>query len=155
MSSKELSFEEVQTWQVDALKTYCHKRNLKTTGSKAELVARVFAVSEMGIPLEPTAEVRVSRTESEKAKLLLMPDGKKLPDALAVKDGWLLESESITTWPPIFLSNITLFLMADHPGKDVDFHERILNEYFEQRIIQGTQVNTLYSPQVELPFTNA
>lgn len=60
-----------------------------------------------------------------------MPDGKQLPDPLALKDGWLPERESISSWPLIFLSDITLFLMADHPGKDVDFHERILNEYKE------------------------
>ena len=41
------------------------------------------------------------------------------------------ESESITSWPPIYLSDITLFLMSDQPGKDVDFHKRVLNEFKE------------------------
>ena len=85
----------------------------------------------MAIPLAPTAEEQLSGMEKEKAKLLVMPDGKQLPDPLALKDGWLPERESITSWPPIFLSDITLFLMADHPGKDVGFNERILNEYKE------------------------
>ena len=70
----------------------------------------------MAIPLAPTAEEQLSGMEKEKAKLLVMPDGKQLPDPLALKDGWLPERESITSWPPIFLSDITLFLMADHPG---------------------------------------
>ena len=116
---------------MDALKVYCRKRNLRTTGSKAELVVRVFAASEMAIP--PTAEEQLSGMEKEKAKLLVMPDGQQLPDRLALKHGWLPERESITSWPPIFLSDITLFLMADHPGKDVDFRERILNEYMEDK----------------------
>ena len=84
----------------------------------------------MGVPLEPTAEERFLKTENEKAKLLKTPDGSLL-DPLLLKDGWLGERDSITSWPPIFLSDITMFLMANHPGKDVNFHERILNEYKE------------------------
>ena len=37
----------------------------------------------------------------------------------------------MTSWPPIYLSDITMFLMSDHPGKDVDFKKRVLNEYKE------------------------
>ena len=44
---------------------------------------------------------------------------------------WLRESGAITSWPPIFLSDITVFLMEDRSGKDVDLHERVLNEYKE------------------------
>lgn len=129
--STELSYEEVQTWRVDALKTYCRKRNLKVAGSKTELVARVFAASEMGIPVQPTAEELFVRMEAEKAKLLQAPDNIMLPDPLSLQDGWLRENNGITLWPPIFLSDITLYLMEDHPGKDIDFQKRILNEYKE------------------------
>ena len=126
----ELSFDEIQMWHVDALKDFCRKRNLKVCGKKAELVARVFAASEMGIPIELTAVERVSETQEEKTKLLKMSDG-ELPDPSMLKSGWLCENESITSWPPIFLSDITIFLMADHPGRDVNIYERILNEYKE------------------------
>lgn len=129
LMSAPLSFEEVLIWRVDALKVNCPKRNIRTTGSKAELVARVFAASEMAIPLAPTTEEQLSVMEKENAKL--MPDGKQLPDPLALKDGWLPERESITSWPPIFLSDKSLLLMADHPVNGVDFHERILNDYKE------------------------
>lgn len=81
--------------------------------------------------LAPTAEEQTSGTEREKAKPLVIPDGKQLPDPLRLKDSWLPERESITSWPPKFLSDITLFLMAGHPRKGVDFNERILNEYKE------------------------
>ena len=145
LMSAPLSFEEVQTWPVNALKVYCLKRNIRTTGSKAELVARVFAASEMAIPLAPTTEEQLSGMEKEKAKLPVMPDGKQLPDPLALKDCWLPERESITSWPPIFLSDKSLLLMADHPVKDVDFHKRILNEYKEG--IAGYRP-TAYSAQV-------
>lgn len=53
---------------MDALKVYCRKRNLRTTGSKAELVVRVFAASEMAIP--PTAEEQLSGMEKEKLSYL-------------------------------------------------------------------------------------
>ena len=99
--------------------------------SQAELVARVFAAAEMGIAIKPTAQERIATTEKEKAKLLIMPNGTSVPDPLTLKDGWVKESESMTSWRPIYLSDITLFLMSDHPGKDVDFHKRVLNEYKE------------------------
>ena len=60
-----------------------------------------------------------------------MPDGTSVPDPLILKDDLVKESESMTSWPPIYLSDITLFLMSDRPGKDVDFHRRVLNEYKE------------------------
>ena len=85
----------------------------------------------MGISIKPTALERIATTEKEKAKLLIMPNGTSVPDPLRLKDGWVKESESMTSWPPIYLSDITLFLMSDHPGKDFDFHKRVLNEYKE------------------------
>lgn len=130
MNSGGLAFDEIQMWHVDALKDFCRKRNLKVSGKKVELVARVFAASEMGVPIEPTAVERASETHGEKAQLLQTSDG-ELPAPSMLKNGWLCESESITSWPPIFLSDITIFLMADHPGRDVNIHERILNEYKE------------------------
>ena len=51
-----LTYNKVNSWRSDALKFYCRQRGLKDSGSKQELVARVFAASEMGIPVQPTAE---------------------------------------------------------------------------------------------------
>ena len=129
--SSSLSLAEVNTWNVDALRLFCRKRNLKVSGNKAELVARVFAASEMGIPVQPSANELITRTETEKARLLIAPDKTQMPDPLSLKDNWLCESDGLTSWPPIFLSDITVFLMKEHPGKDVDLHQRVLNEYKE------------------------
>ena len=85
----------------------------------------------MGIDIKPTAQERIVATEKEKVKLLVMPNGTSVRDPLILKGGWVTENESMTSWPPIYLSDITLFLMSDHPGKDVDFHRRVLNEYKE------------------------
>ena len=46
MSHEELPFEVFQTWKPE--KEFCRKRDLKVSGPKAELLARVFAAAEMG-----------------------------------------------------------------------------------------------------------
>ena len=130
-NSNSLSLDEVNTWNVDALRLFCRKRQLEASGNKAELLARVFAASEMGIPVHPSANEQITRTETEKAKLLIAPDKTQMPDPLSLKDNWLRESDDLTSWPPIFLSDITVFLIKEDPGKDVDLHQRVLNEYKE------------------------
>ena len=129
-SEESLTYDEVNSWHSGALKLYCRKRGLKVSGNKQELVARVFAASEKGIPVQPTAEERIATTTNQKARLLDLGNGSSLPDPSTLKD-WLHESDAITSWPPIFLNDITVFLMEDHPGKDVALHERVLNEYKE------------------------
>lgn len=81
--SSSLSLAEVNTWNVDALRLFCRKRNLKVSGNKAKLVARVFAASEMGIPVQPSANELITRTETEKARLLIAPDKTQMPDPLS------------------------------------------------------------------------
>ena len=71
--SSSVSLNEVNMWNVDALRLFCHKRNLRVSGNKAELVARVFAASEMGIPVQPSANELITWTETEKDKLLIAP----------------------------------------------------------------------------------
>ena len=103
---------------------------MKVSGSKQELVARVFAASGIGIPVQPTAEERIATSANEGARLLDLGNGSCLPDPSTLKD-WLRESDAITSSPPIFLSDITVFLMEGHPGKDVALHEHVLNDYKE------------------------
>ena len=134
--SSSLSLDEVNTWNFDALKLFCRKRHLKVSGNKAELVARVFAASEMGIPVQPSADELITRTETEKAKLLIAPEKTQMPDPSSLNDNWLRESDGLTSWPPIFVSDITVFLMKEHPGKDVDLHQRVLNEYKEGKALR-------------------
>ena len=65
--SNSLLLDEVNTWNVNALRLFCRKRNLEVSGNRAELVARVFAASEMGIAVQPSANELITRTETEKA----------------------------------------------------------------------------------------
>ena len=118
----DLPFEVVQTWKPEQLKEFCRNQDSKVSGTKAKLVARVFAAAEMRIAIKPSAQERIATTEKEKGKLFIMPNGTSVPDPLTLKDGWVKLGEGMTSWPPIYLSDITLFLMSDHPGKDVDFN---------------------------------
>ena len=80
-SEESLTYDEVNSWHSDALKLYCRQLGLNVSGRKQELVARAFAVSEMGIPVQSTAEERIATTANEKARLL----------DLATFAGWYME----------------------------------------------------------------
>ena len=80
-SEESLTYDEVNSWHSDALKLYCRQLGLNVSGRKQELVARAFAASEMGIPVQPTAEERIATTANEKAQFL----------DLATFAGWYME----------------------------------------------------------------
>ena len=121
----------LRTWKVEALKLYCRQRGLKISGSKEELVSQVFAASEMKLPIVPTAEELIKKTELEKASLLVASDGVRLPDPDTLETGWQDETNGMESWPSTNLSDVTIYLMKDHPGRDVDLVKRTLNEYKE------------------------
>ena len=85
----------------------------------------------MVISIEPTAKKIMFHAEHERTKLLKMPDGSVSPDPLVLTKEWLRELDGITSWPSIFLSDITVFLKANHPGKDVEFKEEKPSRLFE------------------------
>lgn len=66
MSREELPYETIQTRTSEQLKEFCRKRDLNVSGTKAELVARVFATAEIGIAIKLTAQKRIAATETEK-----------------------------------------------------------------------------------------
>ena len=37
----------------------------------------------------------------------------------------------MTQWPPTLLSDITPYIMRDHPGNDISFQKRLQYEYKE------------------------
>ena len=100
--------------------------------------------------MQPTNKELVKKMKKEKAELLQVSLDKKitLPDPVSLKEGWLREENGLSSWPPGFLSDITIYLMKDHPGKDVDLHKRVLNEYKERKAYRlfesGFLKETLY-----------
>ena len=109
-----LTLAEVQSWKMEALKDYCRKRNLKVSVGKLEHVARIFAASEMGIQIQPTAQELIAKASFEKSKLLEKPNI-TLPDPFNLNSGWLKEKDGLTSWLTIFLSDLTVFPMSEHP----------------------------------------
>ena len=72
-SEESLTYDEVNSWHSDTLKLYCRQWGLNVSVRKQELVARAFAASEMGIPVQPTAEER----------MLDLGSGSSLPEGLS------------------------------------------------------------------------
>ena len=68
------------------------------------------------------------QTQREKESLLTTPEG-ILPDPSTLQNGWVGERNGMTDWPPILLSDITLYIMKDHPGNDISLQKCLLNEY--------------------------
>ncbi|XP_070557252.1 uncharacterized protein [Ptychodera flava] len=126
-----ISYRTISMWRVPALKDYLRKRNMKTSGRKDELVARVFAAMEQNIPESPTASEMSAERHLFLVSLLTTPEGNILPDPMSLGDGWVGEDRGMEMWPSIFLSDITMYIMANHPGNDVPLQQRLLNEYKE------------------------
>ena len=67
-----MEFEIVEKMTVAELKSYLRLRDLKMTGKKSELVARVFTAIENKLPIKkPAEEVESQLLDEYQAKLLL------------------------------------------------------------------------------------
>ena len=126
-AAEQLSFDEINKWRMDALKHFLKKRGLKVSGlRKEELVARVFAAAEQNMPVCLDAASWVAQTQCERESPLKTPEG-VLTDPSELHNGWIGELNGMTKWPPILLSDITLYIMKDHPGNDISLPKRLLN----------------------------
>ena len=136
---EDLSFDMInKTWKKPALQAFLRARNLKVSRSRQELVARAFSAAEQNVEICADAKERELQSKTEMKNLLLTPEG-TLPDPMTLNDGWVGEKNGMVLWPPIFLSDITMYLMKDHPGNDVSLQRRLLNEYKEgaYRLYEG------------------
>ena len=72
------------------LKNYLKIRGLKVTGTKKELVARVFAASENGVqPVNTAVEIESHLITDYKNKLKI--DDFPIPDPFKIPHGWMEE----------------------------------------------------------------
>ena len=70
--------------KVDELKSFLRLRNLKVSGSKNELISRVFVAVENNVPVVPTAvEIEENLAASYDKKLVF--DDIKIPDPFNLK----------------------------------------------------------------------
>lgn len=49
------------------------------------------------------------------------------------RNSWIGKPNGMTEWPPILQSDITLYVMKDHPGNDILLQKRLLNKYQERK----------------------
>lgn len=122
------TYDEVGTWKVEALKEYLRKQE-----RKEELVACVFAAAEQNLPVCIKATDHVIQTQRERESLVATPES-NLPDPSTLQDGWIVELNGMTKWPPILLSDIALYIMKEHPGNDISLQKRLQNEYREGKV---------------------
>lgn len=120
----------LETEGTEALKQYLRKRKLKVTGTKDELVARVFAAHEMSVPPVLTAEEERKEKGTGYHKLLSVPDG-QLPDPFLLEGGWLKEDEGIKFWPQTMFPDIAKFLFRDPASRTRPLNERLMSDYKE------------------------
>lgn len=109
---EDISLDELSTWKVDSLRSFLSRRGLSTDGSKAELSALCYAAAKMKISIKPSDEDYCKQNDKDYINLLTI-DSLTLPDPLKLCDGWVDETDGISVWPPVFLSDIANFLMAN------------------------------------------
>lgn len=105
-----ISHETVETWGVEELKEYCRRRGYKCSGSKKELVARVYVLYNSNIQeIAGVREEEVSRKRDYKA---LLNKGKPSTDPHLLKK-WIGELEGLKLWPPVSYLDIHWFLQQN------------------------------------------
>ena len=140
---EQLSFDEINSWRMDPLKHFLKKRGLKVSGKEEELVALVFAAAEQNVPVCLDAASRVAYMQCERESLLKTPEG-VLPDPSELHNGWIGELNGMTKWPPILLSDITLYIMKDHPWDDIS-----LQKTSTERVQRGKSLSLMFCRMVK------
>ena len=85
-------------------------RGLKVSGTKQELVARVFVAVENNVqPILTAIEVEEDLHNSYQKKLKL--DEKTIPDPMKIPGGWMEEEEGVVFWPMVTSLDICIKLL--------------------------------------------
>ena len=96
--------------KVDELKSFLRLRNLKVSGSKNELISRVFVAVENNVPVVPTAvEIEENLAASYDKKLVF--DDIKIPDPFKIVHGWQDEDDGMAFWPIVTSMDICTKLL--------------------------------------------
>lgn len=100
----------VASMNVEELKHYLRVRNLRLTGRKQELVARVFSAMENGVePVKSAVEID-AELKAEYLNKLKLDDG-VIPDPFMLSDGWMNETDGLKFWPMLLYPDIFNYLM--------------------------------------------
>ena len=124
-SDQTLSLDDFNHWKVDALRSFLAARGLSGSSNRRELVALAFAAHTMKMPVLPTALEMEKSKEIAYASLLNI-DGTTIPDPISLYDKWMDEKQGISHWPPMFITDISTFLLSFESRKNAEIH---LNQY--------------------------
>lgn len=105
-----MNYEMISKLKVEELKSFLKIRNLKVSGLKEELIARVFVAVENNVqPVLTAMEVEDDLLKSYEKKLKI--DGKSLPDPMKILHGWKGEEDGVVFWPMVTCFDIFAKLM--------------------------------------------
>ena len=103
-----MDYELLGNMKVEELRNYLKIRGLKVTGTKKELVARVFAASENGVqPVKTAMEIESNLITEYKSKLKM--NDFPIPDPFKIPHGWMEEDEGMTFWSMLSYPDIFNF----------------------------------------------
>ncbi|XP_057290858.1 uncharacterized protein LOC130613546 [Hydractinia symbiolongicarpus] len=105
-----MDYDLISKMSVEELKNYLRVRNLRISGRKEELIARVFSAAENFVQPVKTAQEVESNLKEEYQKKLKIND-RTLPDPFKIPHGWMDEQEGIKFWPMVLYPDIFSYLM--------------------------------------------
>lgn len=116
-------------WSVVNLRDYLSKRGWSTKGTKEILIGKAVCAWKREDPVLSSALDEQNRNKRDFEALLVTPTA-SLPNPSTLTQGWQNEAEGMKNWSPVFITDMSSFLMASYPdGKD--YNHRLLNEYKE------------------------
>lgn len=132
-SQDSVEIDTFKRWSVPVLQKFLRQRNLKTTGRKEELVALAYSASIMNLPEVKSKEQEQKEKALTYADFLWTENEGALPDPMFdLKDGWLVESEGCSKWPPTMYHDICEYLDDEKLGLErKELRRRLMTDYKE------------------------
>ena len=100
----------------------------------------------MKVPLADTnVQLEIEKNQSYQSLLTIGTNVSAviLPDICKDILPWKSEKEGMKDWPPVYFSDICVFILSRLAGKDVGMRELILNEYKEGKAFRYFDNNWL------------
>lgn len=128
-----MDFETISKMKIDELKRFLKLQlNLRVSGRKFELIARVFCAIENNVKIAQTAE-EIEGVLAGEYKDKLVCKGFQIPDPFKLKEGWKPEREGIKHYPSVSTYYIIQFLMLNYDMEDLnDYKKSKAYSYFER-----------------------
>lgn len=120
-----LTLEDFTHWKVPALREYLSCRGLSAAGNKQEMVALAYSAHFMKIPPKKTTSDNQILNNKCYSDMLKFGD-LILPDPFQLYENWQNEKFGMKNWPPLFITDLTTFLMRYETEEVAKNH---LNQY--------------------------